>query len=253
MTARAATLLLDHDGEPQFARWTFAGALVLAAHVGLMASYLLLRPAEPPGAPAAPVVIVELAPLPVAPASQFDVTPGPEMQAAPPEPKVERPPEPLVIEVPPPPPIVQPPVVMAPEPPPPEVKRVEREPPAPQTTAPPRSERNTAARPAAPAPGAVSQSALADWRSRVVSQLQRAKRYPGGAASRREQGTVTLAFTLSRSGSVLARHIVRGSGHSELDQEVLAMVQRAAPFPPFPAGMNQPSVQLSVPVNFALR
>ena len=218
-----------------------------------MASYLLLRPSEPPGAPAAPMVIVELAPLPVAPASPLDIAPGPEMQEAPPQPVVETPPEPQVVEVPPPPPIVQPTVVMAPEPPPPEVRPVERKKAAPQTTAAPRSERNTAARPAAPNPGAVSQAALADWRSQVVSQLQRAKRYPSGAASRREQGVVTLAFMLSRSGGVLARRIVRGSGNLELDQEALAMVQRAAPFPPFPTGMNQASVQLSVPVNFALR
>jgi TonB family protein len=34
---------------------------------------------------------------------------------------------------------------------------------------------------------------------------------------------------------VLSRSIARGSGNSELDQEVLAMVSRAAPFPPFPA------------------
>ncbi len=274
MTARALALL-DHGDEPQFARYSLAAAIVLAGHVGLMASYLLLRQFEPAGAPAAPVVIVALAPLPVAPASPLDVALGPQMQEAqpPPEPVVETPPpEPLVMDLPPTPPAIEPPVVAAPEPPPPErkgepkpetkpiepppreIKRVEQQKPAPRTTAAPRSERDTAERPAAPSPGAVaSRAALADWRSLVVSQLQRAKRYPRGAEQRGEQGVVTLAFTLSRSGGVLSRHIVRGSGNAELDQEALAMVQRAAPFPTFPAGMTQASVNLSVPIRFSLR
>ena len=269
MTARAIALL-DHDDGPQIARYVLAGAIVLAAHFGLMASYLLLRPAEPPGAPDAPVVIIDLAPMPVAPASPLDVAPGPEMQeATPPEPVVEVPsPAPLVLDLPPPPPMVEPPVVAAPEPPPPEikaepkppeppppeVKRVDRKKPAPRTTAAPKSERNTAARPAAPNPGAAtSTAALASWRSEVVARLQRAKRYPRGAEQRREQGVVTLAFTVNRNGGVLARHIVRSSGNAELDQEALATVQRAAPFPPFPASMTQASVQLSVPIRFSLR
>ena len=138
---------------------------------------------------------------------------------------------------------------------PPEVKRVERKKPAPRTTAAPRSERATADTPAAPSPGAAQRvrGAMASWRDQVVAQLQRAKRYPSGAESRREQGVVTLSFTLSRGGSVLSRSIARSSGNSELDQEVLAMVARASPFPQFPPGMTQSSVNLSVPVRFSLR
>lgn len=270
MTTRAIALL-DHDDGPQFVRYGLAGAIVLAAHFGLMASYLLLRPAEPPGAPEAPVVIVELAPMPVAPASPIDVAPGIEMQEAqpPPEPVVELPPPaPLVMDLPPPPPDVQPDVVAAPKPPPPEtkpevkpvdkpppdVKPVDRQKSAPQTTASPRSDRNNATRPAAPSPGAVaSPAALASWRSEVLARLQRAKRYPRGAEQRGEQGVATVAFTLNRNGGVVSRRIVRSSGNAELDQEALATVQRAAPFPPFPASMTQASVQLSVPIRFSLR
>ena len=175
----------------------------------------------------------------------------------PPEPIIEPPPpmvEPVVAlpeppKEPPPPPEVK----VEPKPKPPEVKRVERKKPAPRTSASPRSERNTADTPASPNAGAISQAAQASWRDQVVSQLQRAKRYPSGAESRREQGVVTLSFTLSRGGSVLGRSIARSSGNSEFDQEVLAMVMRAQPFPPFPAGMNQSSIGLSVPVHFSLR
>ena len=292
MTALAATLI-DHEEDAGLARWTLAAAVVLAAHVGVAASYFLLHAPQPQGSPQAPAVMLELAPLPEALESPRDVEPAPQMVEAPPvpEPLVETPPEPELVEppppeqqvvelvppppqpvaepLPPPPPPVETPVVIAPEPPPPlppppEVKpeptpekppvRVEQKKPRPRNAAPPRAERRTSERVAAHSPGAANPStAIASWRDLVLSQLQRAKRYPRGAESRRETGTVTLSFTLSRGGGVLSRSIARSSGNPEFDQEALAMVQRAAPFPPFPAGMSQASVHLSVPIRFSLR
>jgi protein TonB len=267
MSARAI-VLLERDGT-DVARWIMAAAIVLAAHVGLVASYLLFFMYQPPGAPVMPAVIIDMAPMPVAPLSPIDAAVAPEMVEAqpPPEPQVTEPPPPEPILEPPPP--VEKPVVALPEPPPlppppevreeqpkpeekpPESKRVERKKPAPRTTAAPRSDRNTAERPVSPSIGA--SAAAASWRDQVVSQLQRAKRYPSGAQSRRDQGVVTLNFSLSRNGAVLARSIMRRSGHSDLDQEVLAMVMRAQPFPPFPSSMTQARINLTVPVRFSLR
>ena len=250
--AAPAIVLLENENRAEFTRWSVAAAIVLAAHVGLVGSYMLWRSDHSQGAPMAPAVIIDLAPMPVAPASPLDVATGPEMLESqpPPEEAVVEPPPPDVIEPPPPepPPPVETPMVATPEPPPPEPKRVERKKPA------PRSERRTAETPAAPSLGSVSSSAsIASWRDLVVSQLQRAKRYPSSAEERREQGVVTLSFSLSRSGQVLSRGIARGSGYPELDQEVLAMVQRAQPFPSFPASMPQASMHLSVPIRFTLR
>lgn len=264
-----AIVLLERDGN-DIARWTLAAAIVLAAHLALVASYMLFVAREPAGAPAP--VIIDMAPMPVSPDSPVDVTPGPEMMEAPP------PPTPQVAEPPPPEPLLEPPppmpfqpLVALPEPPPPqppevkeeqkpeeekppEKKPVERKKPAPRTTAAPRSERRTADTPSAPSAGAVNASAaMASWRDLVVAQLQRAKRYPGGAEARREQGVVTLSFSLGRNGNVLSRGIVQGSGYPELDQEVLAMVMRAQPFPAFPASMSQARINLTVPVRFSLR
>ena len=64
---------------------------------------------------------------------------------------------------------------------------------------------------------------------------------------------VTLRFTLNRNGGVTARGIARSSGYPALDQEALAMVGRASPFPPFPRTMPQATVNLTVPVRFSLR
>ena len=253
--------LLDHDERQGFIRWSLAALVVLAAHIGLMATYILFRNMDTQGSPVAPAVLIDLAPMPVAPAVQEqDLAPGPETP----------PPEPDVVEPTPPEPVIEPiteekPVVALPEPEPkPEVKpeppkpvekppeKIEKKKPVVRTAPPKAVQRATAA--ATPNVGDPNaSSAIASWRSMVVAQLQRNKRYPGGAEARREQGVVTLAFTLNRNGQVLARHIARSSGNSELDAEVMSMVQRAQPFPSFPTAMTQASVNLSVPIRFSLR
>ena len=90
-------------------------------------------------------------------------------------------------------------------------------------------------------------------RDRLVAHLQRYKRYPGAAQSRHEEGVVLLSFSMDRNGHVLARHVARSSGHSELDTEVMEMIQRAQPLPPFPPSMAQSRLDLTVPIRFSLR
>jgi protein TonB len=64
---------------------------------------------------------------------------------------------------------------------------------------------------------------------------------------------VMLSFTVDRTGHVLARQIARSSGHRELDNEVMSMIERAQPLPPFPASMPQATLDLTVPIRFSLR
>ncbi len=275
--ARSAVMLLDHDERGGAARLLLSGAIVLSVYVGVAAAYHLWEWSQPVRPLASPAIMVELSPEAEAPTSEADLAPGPDMvesqlppeqvpQVLPelieplpeinrlaevmmplaerqPSPPDKKPPEEKKIEEPP------PPVAKPPEP-----VRVDRKPPAPRTTAAPRSRQKSAPVARAPSPGAAaSPGAIASWRDRVVSRLQNAKRYPGSSEARREQGVVTLSFTVNRNGGVTARGIARSSGYSALDQEVLAMVARAAPFPPFPEGMPQASVSLSVPIRFSLR
>jgi protein TonB len=64
---------------------------------------------------------------------------------------------------------------------------------------------------------------------------------------------VLLSFTFDREGRVLAHRIARSSGHSSLDREVAAMLERAQPLPPMPDTMTQARLEVTVPVLFALR
>jgi protein TonB len=266
MTA-AALILPAPDGGAEFRRWSLAAAIVCAAHFGLMGAYLLMPKAEPEGAAESPAVLVELAPVPVAPASPDDIAPGPDMLEAQPTPKPAEQVEPEVVE--PMPKTEAPAEVTLPLPEPKavekkpeenpdkqksETKPVEENTPAPRTTAAPRSQQSTAATPQAPSPGsAASRAAIASWRDLLLARLQQSKRYPSSAEARREQGVVTLSFSVDRNGRVLSRSIARSSGVAALDEEVLAMVQRAQPLPAFPPAMTQQSVNLVVPIRFSLR
>jgi periplasmic protein TonB len=47
--------------------------------------------------------------------------------------------------------------------------------------------------------------------------------------------------------------VEKSSRYPDLDAEVIAMIERAQPLPPFPASMPQPKLDLTVPIRFSLR
>ncbi len=134
-------------------------------------------------------------------------------------------------------------------------KVIADKPPAPRTSA--AASVNAPPADVAAAPNAgVSSSAratAASWRSRLLAHLNRNKRYPGEARARGEQGQPRVAFTIDRSGRVLGARLVGGSGSGTLDEEALAMVRRASPFPPPPPEVAGGPFTFTVPVNFSMR
>jgi periplasmic protein TonB len=91
------------------------------------------------------------------------------------------------------------------------------------------------------------------WESLLLKRLQEFKSYPPRARSKNEQGVVLLAFSIDRNGHVVSRRIARGSGYADLDDEVLALVERAQPLPAFPPSMTAARLDLTVPIRFSLR
>ncbi|MGA9081797.1 MAG: energy transducer TonB, partial [Pseudolabrys sp.] len=82
---------------------------------------------------------------------------------------------------------------------------------------------------------------------------ERHKNYPAPAQVRHETGVTTVAFTIDREGKVVASRVIRSSGFASLDQETIATVQRAAPFPPPPANLPGQTFDFTVPIQFNLR
>lgn len=116
------------------------------------------------------------------------------------------------------------------------------------------------AQPKQPQPAAPSDSASgigrgrsdlqANYNGTIAAHLQRYKQYPAAARSAGVQGVATVSFAIDGNGRVSALRLVAGSGSALIDQEVLAMVRRASPFPRTPDGEGR---NFTVPVRFNLR
>jgi protein TonB len=89
--------------------------------------------------------------------------------------------------------------------------------------------------------------------SLLQAWLEKHKEYPAAARRRRNEGTAVLTFTIHRDGRVTAAKVARSSGSSVLDKEVMSMIRRANPLPPFPEDFREQQITLSVPVQFSLR
>jgi periplasmic protein TonB len=93
----------------------------------------------------------------------------------------------------------------------------------------------------------------ADYVAQLARRIGRTQRYPLAARVRHQEGTALLLFELDRSGRLLSWRIIRSSNNEALDSEVGRMVSAAAPFPPFPKGLDKPSESFVVPVEFSLK
>jgi periplasmic protein TonB len=203
-------------------RWAIAAAIVFGIHVAAVGGYAFFHRPDEIGDANAPLAF-DLAP-------SDDTIDQPEIAPVPEE-------QPKQVEEPPPPPEPSQAVVAPPDEPPPQPIE-ERKPPTPAV------------------PARVKGGALRvepSWQTALVRRLQQYKRYPSDAQSRGEEGVVQLSFTVDRSGHVLNREIAHSSGHRELDNEVMSMIERAQPLPPFPASMPQAKLDLTVPIRFSLQ
>lgn len=240
-------------------RWCACAVIVAAAHGGIGAA--LLWPDESAGgAEQSGAFVVELAELPVMrPDIPLDIAPGPdqvqnraipELQAlkeAEDEPLPTLPPArdaeavlPAAVE----------------EPQKKEDQASQPQNPAPATTALQAvadRQGQVAMAPVQAAPRQTASNAVPDWQSRLQTHLERHKRYPAAAQARQERGVVLVSFEMDRGGRLLTSRVERTSGHAALDDEALALLARAQPFPSPPPELAGAQVRVAVPIRFNLR
>jgi protein TonB len=97
------------------------------------------------------------------------------------------------------------------------------------------------------------ESARISYQDMVATRLARAKRYPERALKRGMTGEGSIRIEISSDGSVKDVEILRSTEAPVLDEELRAMVDRAAPFPAFPSDLHKNSVALVVPIAFRLQ
>lgn len=235
-------------------RWGLAGSLLLH---GLLLAWLLPRNAGDDTTPLAAAVAmeVELAPLPSAPPPRDNAPEPRPVQDTPPPLPTETPtriapraalPQPTLPLL----PraangdVAQPADATPPPPAPPQAS-------AAPSLALPRIDNAAAPQQAATT---LSESALpADWRSRLLGQLERYRRYPASARIRGQEGQPWLRVRLDRRGRVLQVELAQSSGVATLDAEALALPARAAPLPAPPDDLPGEVFELVLPIAFALQ
>lgn len=237
---------------PDALRWGTCLVLALCVHAAGAAALLMQWSDSADSVARAPVILIELAPVPVAPNTMpSQLPPGPRQAESQPETEPQRPIEKAEIktdlakeaELP-----AMPVPVEKPK----ENKQKQKH--ASLASSPSTAEQR-AERAAAPTPGAASRNpdALPNWKSALVARLERYKRYPPEAQSRGEYGVAQLAFNVDRSGGVHHPHITRSSGSSLLDRETVALAERASPMPPPPPEVVGTQIPIVVPIRYNTR
>lgn len=120
------------------------------------------------------------------------------------------------------------------------------------TTPPNRGDREKTATPDRRTGGGGSPGITPGYAAKLRAWLERHKRYPDAARSRREEGRVGLRFRMDRTGKVLDYRIVRRSGYAALDAAVADMIRRASPLPAPPPGFGGERITLSITIVFRL-
>jgi protein TonB len=93
-------------------------------------------------------------------------------------------------------------------------------------------------------------ASLSSYEAKLAAHLRRFRIYPAEAEARGLTGVAMVSFTVRRDGGLAAVRLTRGSGYAVLDDAALAMVRRAAPFPPMPETISSSTLSVAVPVNF---
>jgi protein TonB len=91
---------------------------------------------------------------------------------------------------------------------------------------------------------------MANYNGMGAAHLARPKRYPADAQRAGSPGAASVSFSIDGGGRVTSVRLARGSGTPSIDQEVVAMVRRASPFPAPPDGRGK---SFTVPVRFNIR
>ncbi len=248
--------MLSADDLIDLKRWAFSG-LAAATLYGVLATSLIgwrdldePETFEPSGA-----IVVDLAPLSAAPpTTPTDIAPGPEQTMAESTPSTQpdsTPPDdtPELPQIPDAEAALDTPVKPQPE-------ATPEQQTAAVTSAPASISQRIAPVAAAPIQGRPDQKsaeAIATWRSHVLALIERNKRYPEAARSRRDQGIAQVRFMLDRNGRVSDAQVTQSSGSSALDGEAIALLQRAQPFPTPPETFAGQVVAVKVPIRFTIK
>ena len=92
-------------------------------------------------------------------------------------------------------------------------------------------------------------NAFSNWKGLINARLEKYKHYPRMAHLRHQEGVAVIRIVISQTGDVLSVSLDQSSGFPSLDREALKLPKRAAPLPPPPQHMDDPSTVI-MHINF---
>lgn len=97
------------------------------------------------------------------------------------------------------------------------------------------------------------ENAMLRYQDMVKQRIEQARRYPLWAKKQGIEGITQLYFIVLPNGAGYDVKIIRSSGSSVLDEEAVATVKRASPFPSVPKEISSFSVGMEVAIVFSFR
>ena len=234
---------------PEAVRWGTCLLLALSVHAAGAVALLVQWNDSSDLVANAPVIMIELAPVPVAPdVTPSQLPPGPQQADA--QPETESPNEKIEIktdlakeaELPatPPPPIEKP-----------QEKKL-RQKHASLASAPSTAEHGPHVRQLRRRAQLHNPDALPNWKSALVARLERYKRYPA-EANRVARTVLRSSRLVSTEAAACTCTYMRSSGSSLLDRETVALAERASPMPPPPPEVAGTQIPIVVPIRYNTR
>lgn len=84
----------------------------------------------------------------------------------------------------------------------------------------------------------------------IKQKIQQSRKYPADARQKGIEGAVEMAFTIMKQGALKNVDITGASGYMPLDEEAVATIKRASPFPEIPAGFGGQELTMKVKLIF---
>jgi TonB family protein len=76
--------------------------------------------------------------------------------------------------------------------------------------------------------------------------------YPGASLDRGEEGRGVLRVTIARDGKVRDWDIIRSTGHSRLDREIVRVAKLVSRLDPLPTNFARNEAKVDIPITFAI-
>jgi protein TonB len=98
-----------------------------------------------------------------------------------------------------------------------------------------------------------AQEAMLRYQDIVKQRIEEARRYPSWAKRQGIEGKVHLSFVVVANGTTKDIKIIHSANSKILNEEAVATIQKANPFPPLPQEIEVSSLQMEVSLIYLLK